>query len=48
MAELEDRQQQETEGKLPCHSCLTLMESMFASLKAHNLKVLVGDLLYMY
>ena len=25
MAELKDRQQQETEGKLQCPSCLTLM-----------------------
>ena len=39
MVELKDRQQQETERKLQFHSCLTLMEHMFASLKVCNLKV---------
>ena len=29
----------ETEGELPFHSCLTLMEHMFTSLTVHSLKV---------
>ena len=29
----------ETEGELPFHSCLTLMEQMFTSLTVHSLKV---------
>ena len=37
--ELTDRKQQETEGMLQFHSCLTLMEHMFASLKVGNFKV---------
>ena len=39
MAELKDRQQQETEGERQFHSCLTLMERTFASLEVHNLKI---------
>ena len=46
MVELKDPQQKETDGKLQFHSRLMLIERMFASLKAHNLKVRVGDLLY--
>ena len=38
MVELKD-QQQETEGKLPLHSRLTLMESSLALLKVNNLQV---------
>ena len=39
MVELKGHQQQEMEGKLWCHSCLTLMGCTFASLKVRNLKV---------
>ena len=39
MVELKDRQQQETEGKLQCHSRLTLMECTFISLQVCNWKV---------
>ena len=39
MVELKGHQQQETEGKLQFHSSLSLMERIFASLKAHNLKI---------
>ena len=39
MVELKGRQQQETEGKLRCHSVLTLMECTCASLKVRNLRV---------
>jgi len=38
-AELKERQQQETEGKLPFHSHLTVMERVSASLKALKLKI---------
>ena len=31
MVELKDPQQQEKEGKLQCHSCLTLSECTFAT-----------------
>ena len=37
--ELEDHQQQETEGKLQFHSCQMMRECKFTSLKACNLKV---------
>ena len=39
MAELKDCQHWEMESKLQFHSCLMLMEHMFAYLKIHNLKV---------
>ena len=39
--ELKECQQQEMEGKLQFHSCLTLMEHMFACLKVCDLKVLM-------
>ena len=41
MAGLKDHQQQETEGKMQFHSCLTLTERTFESLKVHSLKVCV-------
>ena len=39
MVELKDRQQEEREGTLEFHSCLTLMEHKFPSLKVQNSKV---------
>ena len=39
MAELKDCQQQETEDELQSHSCLTVMERTFTSLKVHSPKV---------
>ena len=39
MGELKDCQQQAMEGRLQCHSHLTLTEHTFASLKARSLKV---------
>ena len=38
MAELKDGQLSETEGERQCHSCLTLIERAFSSVKVHNLK----------
>ena len=43
MMELKDRPQLETEGKLQCHSCLTLMERTFTSLQVCNWKVHMGQ-----
>ena len=39
MVELKDCQQQETEGKVRFHSCLTQTEHMFASFQVFQLKV---------
>ena len=39
MVELKDCQQQETEGKVQLHSCLTQTEHTFTSLKVFKLKV---------
>ena len=39
MVELKGHQQQEPEDKLRGHSCLRVMERMFASLKVPSLKV---------
>ena len=38
MAALKGRQQQETQDQLERHSCLMLMDCMFAPLKVHSLK----------
>ena len=43
MVELKDPQQQEMEGKLQCHSCLTLMalESLWDSILSTFLKDMI-------
>ena len=47
MVELKDHQQQEMEGKLQFHSCLTLTENTFTSFEISQLEGLyVGGLLY--
>lgn len=48
MGELKDCQQWEMEGRLQFHSCPTLMEHTFASLKAQNLKVPMWEFTVVY
>ena len=43
-----DCQQWEMEGRLQFHSCPTLMEHTFASLKAQNLKVPMWEFTVVY